>query len=496
VKKTLLFALIAVIFFNACTKISTTELGTGLIPAVDGVNTFEEILDVTADNILDDSMRISKYNEQALGYISDPIFGSTLAIMNLELKPVYYPQGFEVRQDSLTLDSAVLVLKYIDVWGDSTLPISFDVYELADKLNWDSAYPNYYKFPHNTNTFPTTTKLSVDKTFDIRKFNDVDTSRLGSFIEASTNQIRIPLNAAFGNKLLHVFDTTLQNPTPNNAYASDSIFSERFHGFSIVPKTSANALLRVALQDTNTKLVLYYKYKQRTAGSNDTTSIRYFRPGLTAASANNIIRVRNGESSTTSALNSTPKDSLLYLQSNPGHHISIKIPGLENQSLSNRVVHRAELYMEQAPDINTGSSIDYFTPPNLFLTAWSKDSARRFHIPNDIAYSTSDGTVSNISSFGGYITYKNDNVSGKRIATYAFNISRYVQGIVTRKETAYDLNLFAPGYDYVYTAEKSSVFYPIYGEQLNPPGIGRVRLFGGSINHPNKMKLRIIYSKL
>ncbi len=479
-KKTLLFALIGVFFITACTRISTTEIGTGLIPAVDGVNTFDTTFDVVADNIAVDSIRTSKYQENALGYISnDPIFGKTQAILNLEIKPTYFPHSFEVREDSVTLDSAVLVLKYVNVWGDSTIPMSFNVFELASKMRTDSVYPNYASFATQGS------QLNSPRTFDIRQFNHTDT--LAAFKEPSTNQIRIPLTSAFGNKLIHTFDTTSSGA--NNAYYSDSVFSERFHGFSIIPNTSSNALLRVSIQDSNTKVALYYHYKNR-AGSNDTT-VRYFRTGFTSGSANNITRTRTAEAGANTGLNfNNPKDSLLYLQSGPGNRISIKVPGLGN--LSNRVVHRAELYMEQAAG-NTVSD-GWFTQPNLFLTTYSQDSARRFHVPNDISYAT-DGTVANISSFGGYIIYKTDGL-GNRVATYAFNLSRYVQGIVTRKEKVYDLNLFAPVYDYVYTSETSSILYPIYSDQLNPPGMGRVRLYGGSIKHPSKMRLRIIYSKL
>lgn len=480
-KKTLLFAFIAIVCYTACTRVSTTEIGTGLIPPVDGVNTFDTVFNVIADNVPVDSIRTSKYQEHALGHISnDPIFGKTQAIINLELKPQFFPQGFEVREDSLSLDSAVLVLKYVDFWGDSMLPVSFNVFELANKMQADSTYTNYTAF---TTQGP---QLSSPRSFYIPSLNDVDTN--AAFKEARTNQLRIPLTTAFGNKLIHTFDTTSSGP--NNAYYSDSVFSERFHGFSIIPNTSSNALLRINLQDTNTKLALYYRYKNR-AGGNDTV-VRYFRPGFTAGSSNNIVRTRTGfEASTTSVANSTAKDSLLYLQSGPGHRISIKIPGLAN--LTNRVVHRAELYMEQAGG-GTATLDDKFTQPNLFLTAYSLDSNRRFHIPNDIVYA-SDGTVSNVGSFGGYIIYKTDN-AGNRVASYAFDLSRYVQGVITRKEKTYDLSLFAPVFDYVFTTETSGILYPIYADQINPPGIGRVRLYGGSINHPGKMKLRIIYSKL
>ena len=42
-KKILLFSLIAFTFIVSCTKISTTEIGTGLIPPIDGIITKDTI---------------------------------------------------------------------------------------------------------------------------------------------------------------------------------------------------------------------------------------------------------------------------------------------------------------------------------------------------------------------------------------------------------------------------------------------------------------------
>lgn len=479
-KKTLLVASIGIIvFIAACTKISTTELGAGLIPAVDGVTTFDTTFTVESYNELingGDSIRTSRYQEHTLGNISnDPLFGTTKATINVEMKPAYYPYGFEVREDSLMLDSAILVLSYVDSWGDSTAPINLSVFELSEKIQADSTYPNYKHF--NTGT-----ALSSSKTFDIRRLKD----SLHMFKEDAANQIRIPLNTSFGNKLLHTFDSTSSGT--NNAYNGDSVFSERFHGFGIVAN-SGNALLRINLQDTNAKLALYYRYKTRSNALD--TVVRYFRPTTISGTSNEIVRNRASGEVNTYLNNGTAQDSLLYIQSGPGLHAKIKVPNLN--LFTNRVVHRAELYMEQAPGNQTDD--DRFTQPILFLTSFGADSARRFHIPHDIAYS-SDGTVSNLASFGGYIVYKNDVATGRRIASYAFDVSRYVQGIITRQEKVYDFYLFAPVFDYVFTNETSGLQYPIYGTQLNPAGVGRVRLLGGNSKRSGKMKLRVIYSKL
>ncbi|MEO7393714.1 MAG: hypothetical protein ABIU11_02165, partial [Chitinophagaceae bacterium] len=84
---------------------------------------------------------------------------------------------------------------------------------------------------------------------------------------------------------------------------------------------------------------------------------------------------------------------------------------------------------------------------------------------------------------------------GNRIRTWKFNLTRYVQHVLTKTQSLYDLRLF-PAFRFVEqlgippgTDQPTAIF-------LNPTVVkGRIRLGGG--NHPvQKMKLRLIYSKL
>ncbi len=474
-KNNLLLSIIVLIVFASCTRISTTEIGTSLIPPIDGINTIDTTIDVFTQNMPLDSIRISKYQEFVLGNISsDPIMGATKAIINAEFKPIFFPHYFEVSKDSLFLDSAVLVLSYKGLWGDTTNQLKFKIYEIAQssKLSADSVYPSY---------------ASMDIAGQIGSGTIADPRRLRDSVfprrEQAINQIRIPLFSTFGNKLLKEFDST-------NAYQNDAQFSSTFRGISIVPESGSNTLLRVSLADTNSKVALYYRYTRRD-GIKDTV-VRYFRTGAYAGAANNIVRTRSGAEVNSFLTNPTAdSDSLLYLQSGPGLYIKIKTPGLI--SLTNRVIHRAELLMEQ--QAGSAATDGLYTQPNLFLCAMNQDLGKRFYVPNDIALGQG-GTVTNINSFGGYIIFKNDPF-GNRIASYNFNVSRYVQGVATKAEKIYDLYLFAPVYDYVNVSESTQFLYPISTSIINPPGIGRVRLLGGnSKQNQRKMRLRIIYSKI
>jgi len=91
-KKFSLFLFLTLIF-SACTRISTSELGLGLLPAMDAVNTKDTILTVETQSAdYADSMRIFGTDEHILGKITnDPIFGNTTASMFFQMQKWFLP---------------------------------------------------------------------------------------------------------------------------------------------------------------------------------------------------------------------------------------------------------------------------------------------------------------------------------------------------------------------------------------------------------------------
>ncbi|MDB5229262.1 MAG: hypothetical protein JWN76_67 [Chitinophagaceae bacterium] len=464
--------------FAACTKIESTTIGGGLLPAIDGVTTRDTSLDVITDIFPEkDTFYVSPTQNMALGYISknnaggDPLFGGTQANINFQVAPSFTPYFYEVGKDSLQLDSAVLVLGYQGAWGDTTSKLGVKIFEIdpSAKFRSDSLYTN-------VSAFATGNLIGSRSNIDVTTLND----SVHLFRENSINQFRIPLTTAFGNKLLKTYDTT-------NAFKSDSLFHTVFRGFAVQADPTSNVLTIINLSDTNTKVALYYRYTKRDGGKD--TTMRFFRLSSSSAASNFIKRDRTGTEITTYLTSNTSQDSILHLQSAPGTYARIAIPGLSG--LSNRIVHRAELHMEQVPDTKFNSD-KFFTPPALFLTPFSSDSARRFFFSRDVTISSTG--ITNFGAFGGIPAFKTD-ANNNRVAEYNFNITSYVQGIVTGHDKNYNLILFAPYTDYEYAAEKTTVALPISSQVVNSPGIGRVRLGGG--NHSQHcMKLHIIYSVL
>lgn len=475
----LLATLFPLVFFS-CKKVEdTTNLGGGIIPGVDGVTTFDTTFEVQAFNGLftatDDSLAISSTDDHIAGNITnDPLFGKTNAKLFLELKPPSYRWGFSniYNADSLHFDSIVLVLGWKATYGDSTAPQRFKVYEI-DQSN-DFRYDTLYQVRQQYFTY---SNLLGTKDFYPYTLND----SVRVFKDSSASQLRIRLNDNFGRRLLTGYDTT-------NAYASDSAFRTYFKGFAIEPDQSfGNALMAFGLNgQANTKLAIYYRFTQ---GGKDDTTVSYFTFSSITAHHDFINRNFSGTPLLASQGGTTP-DNLVYLINAPGSYATIKIPGLSN--FSNRIINRAELSMEEVYD---PSDLTFTTPEALYLDVYDSSISKYKAIPYDF---TIDNTGSVERQFGMYGQNAID-PAGNIIRTWKFNITRYVQNICTKKEPSHDFRLLA--HRFIYETLKGDNGNNA-GTYIQSPvlinsrlAMGRVRLGGG--NHPTqKMKLRVIYTKI
>jgi hypothetical protein len=466
----------SIAFFSNCTKIKGTDIGAGLLPAIDNVITFDTTFEVVASTYLTpDSLfpRLGRdINGNAgqfiLGHISNnPQFGKTTASIFLELKPSNYPLYFETVADSLYLDSAVLCLRWTNTFGDTNALQTINVHRISEKLNSDSAYL--------TNKSVRYGELIGTKTFAPSVLND----SLFLFRQNLSNQLRIKLNNSFARALLS-FDTTGVSP-----YKSDSLYREFLKGFALVPQTSgsnANALMSFAMSDTATQLRLYYRYTK--GGIADTTFKNFiFNNGIPGASANQIVRNYAG-SETPVHLGTKPRgDSLVYLQSAPGTYSMLKIPGLDQfkQKKGNVMIHLAQLSMQEVSTPGRRPSI-FQTPDFLYVEMF--DSTNKKYYPF-----ISDGFINGKFEpllFGGQRKYFSDN-SGQFLSAYNMNLTRYLQGIITRNNPNFQLRLTAP-----YSLRYEDLFITF---ALNNLCKGDVVLGGG--NHSSKkMKFRVVYSKL
>jgi len=418
---------IAASLLFSCTRISTSELGIDFL-SQDVIGTRDTILDVETETVvMSDSLRIYPTDLQVLGDITnDPIFGNTSASLFLQLKPSFYPFFIKGTKDSIVVDSAVLVLSYKGFYGDSSKPVRIYVNKIdpATPLAVGKFYASNYA-----------------NAYGIRKGVTIGNSKLFSFSNASdslkdrfenaSNQIRLRLNQSVANELLKTYDS-------NGVYRNDTTFRNAFPGFALTTNAADNhnALIQLALLDSNTKLALYYSTSATGSVTRDTL-VTYFRFSYYSAQNANFIQRNRAASEIANHLNGFAKDSLVYVQTSPGTMVKIKVPALK--TFNNKIIHRAELIAEQVPDAARLITTDsYMRAPNfLFLGVYDTATKQLRSVPNDFP-----GTINTqaLVQFGGYKISKSLN-GFSNVATYNFNVSRYVQGLIARKDSLFDFRL-------------------------------------------------------
>ena len=463
---------IAATLLFSCTRISDSELGIDFL-SQDAIDTKDTTLIVETETIvMEDSLRIYPSDQQVLGDITnDPIFGSTSASLFLQLKPSFYPFFIKGTKDSIIVDSAVLILSYRGFYGDSSKPVKIYVNKIdpATPLQVGKLYASNYASAYGIRKG---VSVGNAKLFDFASAKDSINDRF----ENARNQIRLRLNQSIGVELLKTYDS-------NGVYRNDTTFRNAFPGFALTTNASDNhnALIRLALLDSNTKLALYYSTSATGSVTRDTL-VTHFRFSYFSAQNANFIQ-RN-------------RAALVYVQTSPGTIVKIKVPGLK--TFDKKIIHRAELIAEQVPDdarLNTTDS--YMTAPNyLFLGVYDSATKELRSVPNDFQGAMNTQAL---AQFGGYKISKSIN-GYSNVATYNFNVSRYVQGLIARKDSLFDFRLYAPVNDSIkfvqpYPFNKIQSTDYLSTSLGNQPAIGRVRLGGGS-HSKFRMRLRIYYTNL
>jgi hypothetical protein len=468
-----LACLVSVVFISSCSKIDTTDLGNELIPAVDNVTTFETVFNIITDNKLsNDTTRMLDDEEHGIGIIeNDPDFGKTVAATYASFTPATFRTYPFVKKDTVVIDSVVLSLAYASVYGDSTSIQQFEVKEIDKRFQpqlKDSLY--YLSAPD----FPTMPEVIGTASIHFLSLNDSVVYRNATDTVRTSSELRIKLDTGWARKFVN-YDTT-------TAYKSDTAFFENFPGLQVTTSESSPSKTAIAyfnLTDADrTKMTFYCRVQNN--GHTDTIAPSF---GFNSGRHANIIRRTPANSYLATVNNAAPNDEVLYIQSAPGSYTTVEVPGLDTFKNTNRLIHRAELIFEKYPS-NEGSLAP---PPYLFVEAVSTTGDSAFTIRNDfVPIQSSPGY--DLNAMGGVL----------RNNQYVFNLSRYIQSIVTQKYTSYKLRVFAPfATQPYYIPEHTDQPSSKIGIILNTPvAAGRVVLYGGGSLDPKHARLRIIYSKI
>ncbi|MHB1923030.1 MAG: DUF4270 domain-containing protein, partial [Chitinophagaceae bacterium] len=451
------FILLCTISISNINCTQSTILGQNLVPGVDNIHTFlTDTFTVITNNILgtDSSVTggINSGFENVLGTInSDPIFGNTNASIFLQMG---LPNNqFSFQGSNLVLDSVVLYLNYNGVFGDSTTPEKFNVYRIEQpNFLLDSPYYSFSSINYDQGNILGTVTVSPQ---------DLNQNTVINYKDTVSHLLKIRLSNALGNELL-------QN-TANGAFSTDSTFHKLLNGLAIIPDSNfgGRSLIYAGLDSVDTKLTVYYKNSTRDSLTSD-----FNFKSFTSAHANLVTRNYTGaEVSKYLNTQNLNGDSLIYLNGRPGIYTKIKIPFL--QKFPGALINQAELVITQIPS-GPGSGDDVFSAPNnLFLFQF--DSTGHLGDFVDVIRDPTTNIVQNPSYFGGNKTMV-INKEGIPVAQYHFNISRYVQRLLTGKDP------------------KGNYGFQLIVSDPNE-AFGRVKVGGGNKSE-YRLKLNIIYTKL
>lgn len=163
-------------------------------------------------------------------------------------------------------------------------------------------------------------------------------------------------------------------------------------------------------------------------------------------------------------------------------------------------MHRAELKIIQIPDAL--SVAGKLRPPfYLYLDRFDTavDRIKFNPIPFDLNpaanYSCFPTDVGIDYSYFGGVSPVTKIINGQPVYEYNFNLTRYVQSIVTRHAASPDLRLSSSMYAEYFDCS-GLTYIPVTGNRVAE---GRIKLGGGAAKNspfPYKMQLRIIYSRL
>lgn len=460
-----LLILSSVSLLFSCKKINeATTLGGDLIPAVDNVNTFEVFLDAqTSNHLAVDSTKVLYSDALALGDINDPEFGPTHAGFDFNVTPATTGSYPFLVTDSLQIDSVVLSLSYSGSYGDTNSMQTVRVFEIDPNTNFRA--DTFYRYTDPASDFATAGTELGSASFFPRDLNDSVTVTRPKDTSKVVNVLRIRFHDNSLGERFAQYDTTNSS---KGGFRSDSIFRTLFKGLAVKADNGGNALSYYNLADvTNTRLIVYF---------------RAIKNGDTTWSSVNFIHSVNGQSNYIqrqfSSNLSTGGSDQVYIQGAPGSYASIVIPGLD--AMSNKVIHRAEIIATRIPS----QSDNIFTPPSrLLLDRISGDSSYLFE--KDLVLGN-DGSIG-YDLFGGTLASNN---------LYRFNITRYVQSIVTRHQRNDTLRIWAPMRAYEFASNQAGGSY-IQIPVNNRIAWGRVVLAGGNYADPNaRLRLRIVYSNL
>ncbi len=376
----------------SCKK-DPVEVGLGIQPEEDMIGVFySDTTTILAYSKANDSVRTDETILSLAGSYFDPVFGTSTAGFYTQFLLSSNEADFGFSPE---LDSLVISLAYAGMYGKEGEPVTLRIYEVTEKLEYDSIY-----YSHST--------LDYDPV-EVAHFTFVPNTTDSVMIDSVMYPPHIRLNIseqnpALAEKILNGSELEL---------ADNENFVEFIKGLYITaePAISGGSIVYFNLNSTVSSLDLHYSninYDSLTYSfelGGECARFNHFNHGG-YLNANPLLQDQLGAPTPEAAM--VFGDQTLYLQSLQGININFRLPHLEAWNRNGRVaITRAELVL---PLLET--SEQYPEPAKLLLGTYDEDGA----LVQLVDYN--EGT----SYFGG--TYDSTR------AEYRFRITRHLQQVL------------------------------------------------------------------
>jgi hypothetical protein len=456
----LLTLLISLFILNSCKNPDTIGLGLDSSTQLNGslIDTATIVINTIADKAganSTDSISTSNLPKTPMGYFVDPVLGTTESNVAVLLS---LPNGgsYTLPTGTVTIDSAVLALKYADgFYGDSlTSKYKVNVYQLGERLYSKTYYSNK-SWTNNLGNL-VGTRSFYSRTHDSLKIYNIIAGKPDTLIKV-VPQLRIPINKDFINNILFNAGSA--------QLSSNVVFQNNVKGLYITldksGTTGAGGTFMLGLADS---LNVYY---HTVTGTTIDTSMTALPLSTSAA------EIKHTFSSAVNNAITTKSGDLIYMQGLAGLKAKISFPYLKNilTTVGSRIViNRAELVVTPSP----GTTIPYRAQPKMTMY---RNSLANQPIELQDANST-DPRSGGVGTFGGFYS--------PSLKNYHFIVTGYIQDLMDGKTVDYGTYL-AP----VDTTNKTTV-------DINPTvqTAARTILVGTDKNSPYRIKLNIIYTKI
>lgn len=414
----LLTLLISLFLFASCEKTSTIGLEIDPSSGIEG--TLVDSLTVSTRTIQEKPTSTGVLARYPLGFLSDPIFGTTEANISMSLGLPF--AGFSFGSTPI-LDSAVLVLKYsTEFYGDSTQLYTFNVRQLENNIQNEELFLSNKSYSTYTSSIGSkTTRLYPNTKFPV---TEIVTAGPDTLVSVQP-QIRIRLDKDYiQNNILALTSPIL---------ASDFAFKNYFKGLQVkINKPSGTgAMMFFDFSTTESSLKLYYRSKNADSINTDTLFTNF----LLGNSSTGVMSHKMA-ATVTHNYTGTPIENQLnkpnqqftttYLQPLSGLKTKVEFPTLDvfAEKAGRIVINKAELVI----DLASGTDVAPFeAAPRISLYRF--DIAEQpINLP-DNSPSTDSRGLSDPATYGGYF----DAVKKR----YVFVITAYVQDLISKKTKNY-----------------------------------------------------------